>query len=144
MRRLLSAVRRYEYDRSKSGYRDWLKVVTVKTVRKLLRAARSPGDGSDAAGVLAMLKAIDDPAADSDLVKQIDEAYEKELLREASLRVQLRVDLQTWQAYRLAAIDKVLPADVAQQLHLQTDDVAAAKSRVVKMLRKEMKRLDAE
>ena len=26
-----------------------------------------------------------------------DEAYEKELLREASLRVQLRVDLQTWQ-----------------------------------------------
>jgi RNA polymerase sigma-70 factor (ECF subfamily) len=144
MRKLLLAVRHYEFDPSKSTYRDWLKAVTAKTVRKLLRAARSPGKGSDDAQVLQVLGKIHDPAADGDLAKQIDEAYEKELLREAALRVQLQVEPQTWQAYRLATIEKVATAEVAQQLQLTADDVNAAKTRVVKMLREEMKRLDAE
>jgi RNA polymerase sigma-70 factor (ECF subfamily) len=143
MRRLILAIRHFQYDPSKSSYREWLKAVAAKTVRRLLRAARSPRGSSGNSRVLQALSSINDPAAESDLARQIDEAYEKELLREASLRVQLRVEPQVWEAYRLAAIEKVEPVEVAQRLHLTTDDVGAAKSRVVKMLREEMKKLDA-
>jgi len=143
MRQLLLAVRHHKYDPSKSGYRDWLKVVTAKTVRKLLHPSDPRRGGSDDAPALAALSTIKDSTADTDLIKQIDEAYEKELLREAALRVQRQAAPQTWQAYRRAAIEKVPPAAVALQFGLTDEEVGAAKIRVVKMLRAEMKKLDA-
>jgi RNA polymerase sigma factor (sigma-70 family) len=142
IRKLLLAIRHFQHDPAKSGFREWLKAVVAKTMRDLLRAARSPREGSSDTGVFPILNTIKDKAAVGDLTKQVEEAYEKELLREAALRVQLGVEPQTWDAYRLAVIERLSPEQVAEQVGISTDDVNAAKSHVIKMLREEVKRLD--
>lgn len=48
---------------------------------------------------------MQDEAAVSSLASAIEAGYDEELLREAEIRVALRVKPKTWQAYRLAAVD---------------------------------------
>jgi len=58
------------------------------------------------------------------------------------LRVRLRVAPQTWEAFRLTALEGLSGADAGQRIPMQVAQVFVAKRRVQKMLQEEVARLE--
>ena len=80
--------------------------------------------------------------ARDDLVVRLDEQFDRELFEEASFRVRLRVEPHTWEAFRLAAIEGLAGAEVSERLGMKVATVFKAKSKVQRMLREEICRLE--
>ena len=76
------------------------------------------------------------------LAAEIECQHELELLQLAEQVVRNRVQPQTWQAYQMTAREGCRAADVAPQVGMTVAEVYVAKSRVIKMLREEVKKLD--
>jgi RNA polymerase sigma-70 factor (ECF subfamily) len=91
-----------------------------------------------------LLEVIAEPDAASSLFDELELAYQQELIRRAGLTVQLRVQPKTWEAYRMACEDQIPAAEVAISLSMPISEVYVAKSRVLKMLRTEVARLDED
>ena len=58
------------------------------------------------------------------------------------LQVALRVQSRTWKAYQLTAVEERPAAQVARDLQMRISEVYVAKSRVMKMLRETIIRLE--
>ena len=82
--------------------------------------------------------------AREDLIQKLEEAFDYELLEAAKVQVRLRVAPHTWEAFRLVAIEGLPVAEVAANVHMQVAMVYVAKSKVQKMLREEIQKLEAE
>ena len=80
--------------------------------------------------------------AREDLIRKLQEAFDHELLEAAQVRVRLRVAPRTWEAFRLVAFEGVPVAEVAVAVRLQVAMVYVAKSKVQKMLREEIRKLE--
>ena len=139
--KLVKVIRSFEYDPRRGSFRGWLKTVTNNAVRDFLSDLSRPDRGSGDSRIGAALAAIQDPAAIGELTAALEEEAVRTLLREAEERVRLRVQPHTWQAYRLSAVEAIPAAEVAVRLALPVAEVYVAKSRVVKLLRKEIERL---
>jgi RNA polymerase sigma-70 factor (ECF subfamily) len=85
----------------------------------------------------------DNVAAREDLEQQLQQMFDRELLNEAMARVQQRVATHTWEAFRLLTFEGLSGAEVAARLGMQVTMVYVAKSKVQKMLRQEVDRLEA-
>jgi RNA polymerase sigma-70 factor (ECF subfamily) len=72
----------------------------------------------------------------------LEEAFDLELLEAAKLRVRLRVAPHTWEAFRLLALEGLPVTEVAARVRLQVAMVYVAKSKVQKMLREEIGKLE--
>ena len=139
--KLVRAIRSFDYDATRGSFRGWLKTVTNNAVRDFLEDLARPGRGSGDTQVGGMLAALQAPDAIQDLTSSLEEEAERELLREAESRVQLRVQPNKWEAYRLTALKNVAAADAATELGMPVSEVYVAKSRVLKLLREEVARL---
>lgn len=139
--KLVRAIRSFDYDATRGSFRGWLKTVTNNAVRDFLEDLARPGRGSGDTQVGGMLAALQAPDAIQDLTASLEEEAERELLREAESRVQLRVQPNTWEAYRLTALKNVAASDAATELGMPVSEVYVAKSRVLKLLREEVARL---
>ena len=135
--RLVRAMQAFRYDPARR-FRGWLKTVAHHAWQDLARARRSVAAGGD--------PAPDDPlqsvAARDDLAGWIERAYEQELLERAVVRVRPRVLPQTWDAFRLTALDGLPGAEVAARLGMPVTSVYKAKSNVQKLLEAEVTVLD--
>jgi RNA polymerase sigma-70 factor (ECF subfamily) len=136
--RLARKMKDFTYDPSKS-FRAWLKTLTAHAWSDFVKARGRPGLGSGDSRVHA---ALESAAAREDLVKHLEEEFDRELLEEAMLRVRLRVAPQTWQAFRLTALEGLSGAEAAGRIPMQVAQVFVAKRRVQKMLREEVARLE--
>lgn len=131
--KLFATLRRFRYDPEKS-FRAWLKTVTQHAWIDFLAARRKdPGHEADSIGQVA-----DSAEARSDLERQIEAAFERELLDVAMHRVKGRVKPLTWDAFQLTAIDGLAGAEAAQRLGMPVAHVFVAKHRVQKMLQEEV------
>ena len=139
--KLVRAIRSFDYDATRGSFRGWLKTVTNNAVRDFLEDLARPGRGSGDTQVGGMLAALQAPDAIQDLTASLEEEAERELLREAESRVQLRVQPNKWEAYRLTALKDVAASDAATELGMPVSEVYVAKSRVLKLLREEVARL---
>ena len=139
--KLVNAMRKFEYDPSQGSFRGWLKTVTQNAIRDLLQSWSKSARGSGDTRVHSHLGAIQAPDALAELSAEIEAEALQELLREAGQRIQLRVKPATWQAYFLTAVEMQPAADVAKTLEMPVAEVYVAKSRVLKMLRKEVEKL---
>lgn len=139
--KLVRAIRSFDYDATRGSFRGWLKTVTNNAVRDFLEDLARPGRGSGDTQVGGMLAALQAPDAIQDLTSSLEEEAERELLREAESRVQLRVQPNKWEAYRLTALKNVAASDAATELGMPVSEVYVAKSRVLKLLREEVARL---
>jgi RNA polymerase sigma factor (sigma-70 family) len=128
----------FVYDPSRS-FRAWLKTLTYHAWSDFLDSRRRPGQGSGDSGVAEILLSVE---AREDLVRQLEEEFDRELLNEAMLRVRLRVAPQTWQAFTLTALEGLPGAEAAKRIPMQVAQVFVAKRRVQKMLREEVARLE--
>lgn len=131
-------MREFHYD-PQGSFRAWLKTVTHHAWQDYLAKQRRPGRGSGSDSVADRLAAV--PAQD-DLMQRLELACDEELLREAAVRVQLRVEPRTWSAFELTAKEGRSGAEVATRLGMKVATVFVARSKVQRMLREEVARLE--
>ena len=136
--RLASRLRTFDYDPGKS-FRGWLKTLTWHAVSDYVSSQRRPGQGSGDPNVVRELESV---AARADLMQQLAEVFDREMLEEAQARVQARVGPRQWQAFRLTAYEGLSGAEVAHRLDMNVITVFTAKSKVLKLLQKEIRKLE--
>jgi RNA polymerase sigma factor (sigma-70 family) len=136
--RLAEKMRTFAYDPGRS-FRGWLRTLTHHACSDFLEARRRPGQGSGDSKVLEQLQSVE---AREDLVKQLEGEWDRELLEEAMARVRLRVETRTWEAFRLLALEGCTGADAAAKLGMKVATVFVARSKVHKMIQKEIRKLD--
>jgi RNA polymerase sigma factor (sigma-70 family) len=129
-------MRTFSYDPSLS-FRGWLRTLTHHTWSDLV-ARRRPiltggGDGAD------WLQSVE---ARDDLMEVLNEQFDHEILDEAIVRVRLRVEPHTWEAFRLTAFEGMAGIAVADRLGIKVATVFKAKSKVQRMLREEIRHLE--
>lgn len=142
--RLVTALRKFDYDPARGSFRGWLKTVTQNVIRDLAESWSRPGRGSGDSRVLRALQAHQAPEALASLAGEIEAEAERELVRQAHERVRLRVQPRTWQAYHQTAVERRPVLAVAQELGMPVAEVYVAKSRVLKLLRQEVERLNQQ
>lgn len=128
----------FTYDPTLS-FRGWLRTLTHHTWCDLIASRRQVLVGNGANEGSDRLESVE---ARNDLLARLDEEFDHELLDEAILRVRLRVEPHTWEAFRLTALERMAGALVAERLGMRVATVFKAKSKVQKMLREELSRLD--
>ena len=132
--KLFAALRKFQYDPSRS-FRAWLKTVTQHAWSDFV-AARRKDPGQNAASIALI---ADSAEAQSDLERQLEDAFDRELLEVAMHRIKGRVKPATWDAFHLTAIEGLSGADAAQKLGIAVAHVFVAKHRVQKMLQEEVR-----
>ncbi len=138
--KLVTAMQTFRYDPSRGRFRGWLKTITVNVVRDMSRRranSESPRDSQ-------LLEILEDEQASNALSDSIEAAWQQEILKAAEDSVRLRVKPSTWNAYQLAAVEQLSAADTAERLGVPVADVYVSKSRVIKMLRIEVAKLETQ
>ena len=136
--KLTQKLHAFAYDPARS-FRGWLKTVALRTWRDFedsRRRARAAAGDRAAQDLMLTLEARED------LARKLEEAFDLELLEAAKVRVRLRVAPHTWEAFRLMALEGLPVAEVATRVHLKVAMVYVAKSKVQKMLREEIEKLE--
>jgi RNA polymerase sigma-70 factor (ECF subfamily) len=129
----------FRYDPARS-FRGWLKTIAHAAWCDWLEAQRRPGQGS---GDTAMLERLMTVEARDDLLRQLEDEYDRELLDLAAAQVRLRVAPHTWEAFHLQAIEGLPGAEAAARLGMKVGAAFVAKSKVQRMLRDLIEELDA-
>jgi RNA polymerase sigma-70 factor (ECF subfamily) len=127
----------FTYDPGGS-FRAWLKTVAHHAWSDFVARRQRAGLGSGDSQVAALLDGL--PARD-DLVARLDAEFDREVLEAATARVRLRVKPNTWEAYRLTALEGLSGAEVADRLGMKVSTVFNAKKNVHEMLQEEVRRL---
>jgi RNA polymerase sigma-70 factor (ECF subfamily) len=138
--RLAEKMRTFNYDPSKS-FRGWLRTLTRHAWSDFVTARGRAGRGSGDSGAEERLHTL--PARD-DLVARLESQFDQEILEEASARVRLRIEAETWEVFRLSVLEGVAAADVARQLGKQLAAVFKARKRVQKLLQEEIRKLEGD
>jgi RNA polymerase sigma factor (sigma-70 family) len=137
--RLADKLRTFTYDPSRS-FRSWLKTLTRHACSEFWDRRQRPGLGSGDSAVERVLQNIE---ARQDLIQRLDEAFDREVLDQAMHRVRLRVAPQTWEAFRLTALEGLSGAEAAGRIPMQVAQVFVARRRVQKMLQEEVAELES-
>jgi RNA polymerase sigma-70 factor (ECF subfamily) len=127
----------FDYDPARS-FRGWLKTVA----RHAWSDYTSGRKAVVAAGGSHVLELLHTVEAREDLVRRLDDEFDRELLDEAMARVRVRVTPRTWEAFERTALQGQSGAEAAQGLGMKVATVFVARSKVQKMLREEMQKLD--
>jgi RNA polymerase sigma factor (sigma-70 family) len=128
------------FQRQRDGsFRAYLKKVTHSVLWNQDQARRRPGQGS---GDSQVQKLLEDLAATEQLTEKLDREFDREILEAATARVQSRVEPHTWEAFRLSALEGLPGQLVAQRLGMKRATVFVAKSKVTKMLKEEIAKLE--
>jgi RNA polymerase sigma factor (sigma-70 family) len=128
----------FTYDPTLS-FRVWLLTLTRHALSDFLAQrgrARLETGGTTVEVVLA------NEYAREDMIAAIARQFDEELLARAFERVRRRVEPQTWEAFRLTAIEHQSGATAAGQLGMRVGAVFRARSIVQKMLREEVRELE--
>jgi RNA polymerase sigma-70 factor (ECF subfamily) len=131
-------LRTFAYDPA-LGFRNWLHVVTRHAWQAFVESRRRSPAGTGDSDIEKLLASL--PARE-DLVRRLEEQFDHELLAIAMERVQQRVEPATWDAFRLMALEHRPAAEAAEQLGLGAPVVFVYRSRVQRMLRDELRRLE--
>jgi RNA polymerase sigma factor (sigma-70 family) len=136
--RLATTMRDFEYDPQRS-FRAWLKTVARHAWAAFVDSRRRPGLGSGDTQVLEQLLSV---AARDDLLKRVEENFDRELLEEAVRRVRLRVEPRTWEAFQLTTGGGLSGAEASARVGMRVSQVYVAKRRVQQMLQDEVQKLE--
>jgi RNA polymerase sigma-70 factor (ECF subfamily) len=136
--RLAQKLRDFAYDPARS-FRGWLKTVAHHAWRDFVDSRRLAVAASGDSQVSELLQSLE---AREDLVQKLEQAFDYEMLEAAKVQVRLRVAPQTWEAFRLVALEGVPAVEVATRVGMQVSMVYVAKSRVQRMLQEEIRELE--
>lgn len=132
---LAKQIRTFEYDRNGS-FRGWLRTVAQRSWSRFVQARQRAG--------VPTTEPLFETLAEEQLLEQLEKESDQELLELAMRRVRSRVQPHTWEAFRLLALEQQSGAAVAEALQMTLGAVFVARSKVQKMLRLEIERLNAD
>lgn len=127
----------FHYDPTRS-FRAYLKTLTNFAVRDALKTLGNRGLESGGTALLDWLAVVD---TRNDLARCLEHELRRDLFREAAVQVAQRVDARTWQAFQLSVQERLPGQEVANRTGMSLAAVYMAKSRVLKMMREEVRRL---
>ena len=129
--RICRAIETYEQQPG-TRFRHWLRRVANNAIATYLRS--TPRDVAE--GGTAPLENLDViPNVDSDVSREVDAEFEREIYMLAAAKVRSEVNSATWRAFELTVIDGATCEDAAKTLQKSIGTIYAARSRVVKRLR---------
>jgi RNA polymerase sigma-70 factor (ECF subfamily) len=137
--RLVEKLPQFRYDPAQC-FRAWLKTVTQHLLCDYLAEQRRQQGSGDS----AIVRLLDNVEAREGLARELEAEYERELLEEALRRVQPRVPAQQWEAFRLTALERLSGAEVGARLGMLVATVYTARSKVQKLVRDEVRRLEEQ
>jgi RNA polymerase sigma factor (sigma-70 family) len=135
--RLVDKLRCFRYDPAKS-FRAWLRTVTRHAVSDFLSERRNLHGSGDAA-IVRMLESVE---ASDGLIREVEAEFDRELLDAALTKVRPRVSVHQWDAFRLTALEGLSGTDAGARLGMLVVTVYTAKSKVQKLVREELRRLE--
>lgn len=152
MRRVGTSIGRLDYAKEKGGFRAWLFTITRNRLNTHFeKQRRQPLSGSDLAGSnfagndTVQYEMLTQTADKRD---ELSDAWDREHMRQLAARalqeVEPEVEPQTWNAFRMTAIENISASQAAEKLGMSTGAVYVAKSRVTARLRTIIERLQAE
>lgn len=130
---LARQMQRFVYN-PQGSFRAWLRTVAQRAWARFLETRR-------AAGPTAPLDRLDEAAGDN-LIHYLEAESDRELLELAIAQVRRRVQPHTWEAFHRLAFDGQSGAEAAAALNMRIGAVFVARSKVQKMLRQEIDRLN--
>lgn len=136
--KLVAKLRTSRYNPSQS-FRAYIKTLAHYALCDFVKLRQRSGPGGT--GDTAVLQQLDNVAACDDLENQLADAFDQELLAEAMARVRQRVESRTWEAFRLTALEGLMGTEAASRVGMQVAATFKAKSKVHKMIREEVSRL---
>ncbi|WP_422931568.1 RNA polymerase sigma factor [Singulisphaera sp. PoT] len=136
--KLVERMATFHYDRGRS-FRGYLKTLTHYAVIDVLNARKRPGQGR---GGPEEIQALETLEAREDLARRLEEQFDHELIDEAMRRVSRRVEDRTWKAFQLLTFDDLPVKEVADRLEMKVASAYVSKSKVLKMIREEIDRLE--
>ncbi|MBT3194280.1 MAG: sigma-70 family RNA polymerase sigma factor [Verrucomicrobia bacterium] len=146
---LLKVFRRlatFEYDRTKGRFLSWLKTITRTSVCDRFRRRRARIEGrlqQEHDDVTTRIASLPDPDSPG-----VPDPWESEwrgsVLALALERIQQRVAARTYQAFIMYALEEKPAATVADELGITVDNVYVYRSRVVSLLREEVRCIQEE
>jgi RNA polymerase sigma factor (sigma-70 family) len=136
--RLTAKLPQFKYDPSRS-FRGWLKTLTHHAWHDFVTEAGYRNRGSGDTSILDQLQSV---AAREDLTARVEAEFDKELLEVAMARARERVAANTWEAFKLSALDGIVPQEVADKLGVRVSQVYLAKHRVQKLVQEEIRVLE--
>jgi RNA polymerase sigma-70 factor (ECF subfamily) len=135
------------YDRSKSSFKTWLNTITRRRIIDHFRKRTAPkvplpqtGDDTTRADSLSSLP---DPSS-AELDSLWDSEWQKNLLDAAIERAKRYVTPRQFQIFDLAVLRDVATGEVCQLLKVNAAQVYLARHRVGTIVKKEVKRLEAQ
>ena len=135
--RLAAKMRGFDYDPSRS-FRGWLKTLTRHALSDFCDARGRVG----AAGGSSVMERIHSVEAREDLLRQLDEEFDREVFEEAVTRTRARVTPKTWRVFEMMAQEGRSGSEAASALGMTVAAVFVAKGRVQRLLQEEVQRLE--
>src|SRR5262249_12578211 len=135
---LARRLKTFHYDPA-GRFRGWLRTVTRHAWAAFAEEQRRAAVGTGDSAVQRLLQTLE---AREELVRRLEERFDRELLGRAVLGGRGRGEPHTWEASRLTALEQLPAADVAARLGMKVATVYVARSKVQKMIRAEVGRLD--
>lgn len=129
---------RFEYDPSQS-FRGWLRRVTENAIKDYVASHRRRDQGLGGSSILSLL--AEEPAR-SELNEYLAEAFDLEILEEAKVRVQTRVNENRWRSWDLLSNHALSGKEVAQMLGISVGVAYANKNQVQKLIKSEIELLE--
>ena len=136
--RVARQMQTFRYDPQRS-FRGWLRTVAHGAWCDWLTEQNRPDQGTGDSAALQRLAMVE---ARDDLLQRLEAEYDRELLELATAQVRLRVAPQSWEAFRLQALEGLSGAETAKQLSMNVGAVFVAKGRVHKMLQEAIRALE--
>ena len=139
------AAGRWQADANRARFRTWLfriaRNLLADHFRHAKRAALMMARERHAAEATEL---TDPPAYAAEIQEEFELEYRRALFHRAAALVRLRVSDLTWDAFASTAIDATPAVAVSQRLGMSVGSVYVARSRVMKMLRSEIERMEAD
>jgi RNA polymerase sigma factor (sigma-70 family) len=138
------AIHRWEPDPAKGRFRDWLFRIARNLMINFLtrRKYHSLGGPDNVAQLLEMHP--ESRECDSDATREFELEYRRELFWLAADKVRSQVRPNTWEAFRLTAVEEISIAKAARQLGMKEGAVLVARCRVLARMREAVAELEVQ
>ncbi|WP_435008184.1 RNA polymerase sigma factor [Tundrisphaera lichenicola] len=133
--KLTEKLEQFQYDPSRC-FRAWLKTITQRAWSDEISDRYR---GSDS----RIIQRLESLEARADLKRRFEETFDRELMEIAIHRVQGKVSRPTWEAFRLTALEGLSGAEASGRLAASVASVFVSKHRVQKLLKEEIRKLEA-